>query len=94
MSGKEGQGEGWQEGKDVFSENDVLSQVLQRSMTSDNVWECKRALQACSQLLTVCEELRVSKEPHHMPPAPSLVPLCWKASSAQMCVLCHSMGKV
>ncbi|XP_040512540.1 maestro heat-like repeat-containing protein family member 2B isoform X2 [Gallus gallus] len=27
-------------------------------MTSDNVWECKRTLQACSQLLAVCEELR------------------------------------
>eukprot|EP00076_Gallus_gallus_P012010 XP_015128549.2 maestro heat-like repeat-containing protein family member 2B [Gallus gallus] len=34
--------------------------VLQRSMTSDNVWECKRTLQACSQLLAVCEELRVA----------------------------------
>ncbi|XP_031466346.1 maestro heat-like repeat-containing protein family member 2B, partial [Phasianus colchicus] len=32
--------------------------VLQRSMTSDNVWERKRALQTCSQLLAVCEELQ------------------------------------
>ncbi|XP_010725020.2 maestro heat-like repeat-containing protein family member 2B [Meleagris gallopavo] len=32
--------------------------VLQRSLTSDNVWERKRALQSCSQLLAVCEELQ------------------------------------
>ncbi|XP_031451970.1 maestro heat-like repeat-containing protein family member 2B [Phasianus colchicus] len=32
--------------------------VLQRSMTSDNMWERKRALQTCSQLLAVCEELQ------------------------------------
>uniref|UniRef100_A0A669Q5Q3 Uncharacterized protein n=1 Tax=Phasianus colchicus TaxID=9054 RepID=A0A669Q5Q3_PHACC len=31
--------------------------VLQRSMTSDNMWERKRALQTCSQLLAICEEL-------------------------------------
>eukprot|EP00076_Gallus_gallus_P036662 XP_025002200.1 maestro heat-like repeat-containing protein family member 2B [Gallus gallus] len=30
--------------------------VLQRSITSDNVWERKRALQTCSQLLAACEE--------------------------------------
>ncbi|XP_031451981.1 maestro heat-like repeat-containing protein family member 2B [Phasianus colchicus] len=32
--------------------------VVQRSMTSENMWERKRALQICSQLLGVCEELR------------------------------------
>ncbi|XP_031451888.1 maestro heat-like repeat-containing protein family member 2B [Phasianus colchicus] len=32
--------------------------VLQRSVTSGNVWERKRALQTCSQLLAVCEELQ------------------------------------
>ncbi|XP_031451887.1 LOW QUALITY PROTEIN: maestro heat-like repeat-containing protein family member 2B, partial [Phasianus colchicus] len=32
--------------------------VLQRSMISKNVWERKRALQTCSQLLAVCEELQ------------------------------------
>ncbi|XP_021240529.1 maestro heat-like repeat-containing protein family member 2B [Numida meleagris] len=32
--------------------------VLRRSVTSDNAWERKRALQACSQLLAACEELR------------------------------------
>ncbi|XP_031450416.1 uncharacterized protein LOC116229831 [Phasianus colchicus] len=47
--------------------------VLQRSVTSNNVWERKRALQTCSQLLAACEELPVSKEPHCMLPAPSPV---------------------
>ncbi|XP_048811751.1 maestro heat-like repeat-containing protein family member 2B [Lagopus muta] len=32
--------------------------VLQKSMVSSNVWERKRALQTCSQLLAVCEELQ------------------------------------
>ncbi|XP_019467987.1 maestro heat-like repeat-containing protein family member 2B [Meleagris gallopavo] len=32
--------------------------VLRRSMISENVWERKRALQTCSQLLSVCEELQ------------------------------------
>ncbi|XP_019467988.1 maestro heat-like repeat-containing protein family member 2B [Meleagris gallopavo] len=32
--------------------------VLRRSMISKNVWERKRALQTCSQLLAVCEELQ------------------------------------
>ncbi|XP_031413020.1 maestro heat-like repeat-containing protein family member 2B [Meleagris gallopavo] len=32
--------------------------VLQKSMTSDNMWERKRALQTCSQLLAACEELQ------------------------------------
>ncbi|XP_031455118.1 maestro heat-like repeat-containing protein family member 2B [Phasianus colchicus] len=32
--------------------------VLQRSLTSDNMWERKRALQTCSQLLAACEELQ------------------------------------
>ncbi|XP_052550383.1 maestro heat-like repeat-containing protein family member 2B [Tympanuchus pallidicinctus] len=32
--------------------------VLRRPMTSGNVWERRRALQVCSQLLAVCEELR------------------------------------
>ncbi|XP_052527282.1 maestro heat-like repeat-containing protein family member 2B [Tympanuchus pallidicinctus] len=74
-----------------FFQNTV--HVLQRSMTSDNVWERKRALQTCSQLLTVCEEFQMSKEPHHVPSAPSPVPLSWKASSTQLCMLCHSVGK-
>ena len=39
-------------------------------MTSGNMWERKRALQTCSQLLAVCEERGVSKEPHHMPLLP------------------------
>ncbi|XP_010724801.2 maestro heat-like repeat-containing protein family member 2B [Meleagris gallopavo] len=30
--------------------------VLRRSLISENVWERKRALQTCSQLLSVCEE--------------------------------------
>ena len=89
--GKEGQGEGWQERKDVLSKTDVLLQVLQRSVTSNNVWERRRALQTCSQLLAACEELQVSKEPQHMPLAPSLVLLSWKASSAQLCMLCHPL---
>ena len=91
--GKEEQGEGWQEGKEVHGETDALLQVLQRSVTSDNVWERKRALQTCSQLLAACEELLVSKEPHCMLPAPSPVPLSWKASFTQLCMLCHGMGK-
>ncbi|XP_019469881.1 maestro heat-like repeat-containing protein family member 2B, partial [Meleagris gallopavo] len=41
--------------RDCF-ENTV--QVLQRSITSDNMWERKRALQTLSQLLAACEELR------------------------------------
>ncbi|XP_040517110.1 maestro heat-like repeat-containing protein family member 2B [Gallus gallus] len=32
--------------------------IIHRSMTSDNMWERKRALQICSQLLAACEELR------------------------------------
>uniref|UniRef100_G1NP73 Uncharacterized protein n=1 Tax=Meleagris gallopavo TaxID=9103 RepID=G1NP73_MELGA len=32
--------------------------VLKKSMTSDNAWERKRALQTCSQMLAACEELR------------------------------------
>uniref|UniRef100_A0A669PZL2 Maestro heat like repeat family member 1 n=1 Tax=Phasianus colchicus TaxID=9054 RepID=A0A669PZL2_PHACC len=32
--------------------------VLQRSLTSVNMWERKRALQTCSQLLAACEELQ------------------------------------
>ncbi|XP_031452019.1 maestro heat-like repeat-containing protein family member 2B [Phasianus colchicus] len=32
--------------------------VLQRSITSGNMWERKRALQTCSQLLAICEELQ------------------------------------
>ncbi|XP_010725981.1 maestro heat-like repeat-containing protein family member 2B [Meleagris gallopavo] len=32
--------------------------VLQRSVTSNNVWERRRALQTCSQLLATCEELQ------------------------------------
>ncbi|XP_040508953.1 maestro heat-like repeat-containing protein family member 2B [Gallus gallus] len=32
--------------------------IVHRSMTSDNMWERKRALQICSQLLAACEELR------------------------------------
>ncbi|XP_010726542.2 maestro heat-like repeat-containing protein family member 2B [Meleagris gallopavo] len=32
--------------------------VLQRSLLSDNMWERKRALQTCSQLLPACEELQ------------------------------------
>ncbi|XP_042665272.1 maestro heat-like repeat-containing protein family member 2B [Centrocercus urophasianus] len=32
--------------------------VLQKSMISTNAWERKRALQTCSQLLAVCEELQ------------------------------------
>ena len=51
------------ERRDVLSETDDLPQVLQRSMTSDNMWERKRALQICSQLLAACEERGVSKEP-------------------------------
>ncbi|XP_010705722.2 maestro heat-like repeat-containing protein family member 2B [Meleagris gallopavo] len=39
-----------------FFENIV--HVLQKSMTSDNMWERKRALQTCSQLLAACEELQ------------------------------------
>ncbi|XP_040551224.1 maestro heat-like repeat-containing protein family member 2B isoform X2 [Gallus gallus] len=30
--------------------------IVHRSMTSDNMWERKRALQICSQLLAACEE--------------------------------------
>eukprot|EP00076_Gallus_gallus_P035361 XP_025000899.1 maestro heat-like repeat-containing protein family member 2B [Gallus gallus] len=32
--------------------------IVHRSMSSDNMWERKRALQICSQLLAACEELR------------------------------------
>uniref|UniRef100_A0A803YNE8 Maestro heat like repeat family member 1 n=2 Tax=Meleagris gallopavo TaxID=9103 RepID=A0A803YNE8_MELGA len=32
--------------------------ILQRSMISENMWERKRALQTCSQLLSACEELQ------------------------------------
>ncbi|XP_031412448.1 maestro heat-like repeat-containing protein family member 2B [Meleagris gallopavo] len=32
--------------------------VLQRSVTSNNAWERRRALQTCSQLLAACEELQ------------------------------------
>ncbi|XP_048788016.1 maestro heat-like repeat-containing protein family member 2B [Lagopus muta] len=32
--------------------------ILQGSMVSENVWERKRALQTCSQLLDACEELQ------------------------------------
>ncbi|XP_019467217.1 maestro heat-like repeat-containing protein family member 2B [Meleagris gallopavo] len=32
--------------------------VLWRSLISENMWERKRALQTCSQLLSVCEELQ------------------------------------
>jgi len=94
-AGKGGTGRGvaGRERKDVLIETDALPQVLRRSLISENVWERKRALQACSQLLAVCEELQVSKEPHHMLPAPSPEPLSWKASSAQLCMLCHGMGK-
>ena len=87
--GGTGRGVAGRERKDVLSESDALPQVLQRSMTSDNVWEHKRALQTCSQLLAVCEELRVSKEPHRTPPAPSPLPLSWKASFPLLCVLCN-----
>ena len=94
-AGKEGTGRGvaGRERKDVLSENDALPQVLQRSLLSDNMWERKRALQTCSQLLPACEELQVSKEPQRMPPAPSPVPLSWKVSFAQLCMLCHGAGK-
>ncbi|XP_072195544.1 maestro heat-like repeat-containing protein family member 2B [Excalfactoria chinensis] len=32
--------------------------IVHRAMTSDNMWERKRALQTCSQLLAACEELQ------------------------------------
>ncbi|XP_048785590.1 maestro heat-like repeat-containing protein family member 2B [Lagopus muta] len=32
--------------------------IVHRSLTSDNMWERKRALQTCSQLLAACEELQ------------------------------------
>ncbi|POI31449.1 hypothetical protein CIB84_004800, partial [Bambusicola thoracicus] len=44
------------ERKDARSETGALSHVLQRSMTSGNMWERKRVLQTCSQLLAACEE--------------------------------------
>ena len=91
--GGTGRGVGGRERKDVLSETDALPQVLQKSMVSTNVWERERALQTCSQLLAVCEELQVSKEPHRMPPAPSPVPLSWKVSSAQLCMLRDGVGK-
>ncbi|XP_042747332.1 maestro heat-like repeat-containing protein family member 2B, partial [Lagopus leucura] len=34
-----------------------IVQVLQRSLTSNNMWERNRALQTCSQLLAACEGL-------------------------------------
>ncbi|XP_021239029.1 maestro heat-like repeat-containing protein family member 2B [Numida meleagris] len=39
--------------------------VLRRSVASDNAWERKRALQACSQLLDACEELRTEDACKH-----------------------------
>ena len=43
-------------------------------MTSDNMWERKRALQTFSQLLAACEERGVSKEPYRMPLLPPQCP--------------------
>ncbi|XP_040508966.1 maestro heat-like repeat-containing protein family member 2B [Gallus gallus] len=34
----------------------LFQNIVHRSMTSDNMWERKRALQICSQLLAACEE--------------------------------------
>ena len=66
-------GRGRGKGKDVHIETNALLQILQIAMTSDNVWQRKRALQTCSQLLAACENLQVSKEPHLVPLAPSLL---------------------
>ncbi|POI24460.1 hypothetical protein CIB84_011790, partial [Bambusicola thoracicus] len=35
---------------------DFFQNIIHRSMTSGNMWERKRALQTCSQLLAACEE--------------------------------------
>ncbi|XP_072198567.1 maestro heat-like repeat-containing protein family member 2B [Excalfactoria chinensis] len=38
------------------SSHDFLQNIVRRAMTSENVWERKRALQTCSTMLAACEE--------------------------------------
>ncbi|XP_031466693.1 maestro heat-like repeat-containing protein family member 2A [Phasianus colchicus] len=65
--------------------------VLRRSLTSGNVWERKRALQVCSQLLAVCEELRREDVCEHFGSLVGLLaPLTCdpKPTSRQLAVTC------
>ncbi|XP_031408422.1 maestro heat-like repeat-containing protein family member 2B [Meleagris gallopavo] len=67
--------------------------VLRRSMTSGNVWEHKRALQVCSQLLAACEELRGEDACEHFGSLVGLLaPLTCDpmATSRQLAVTCLS----